>query len=135
MSAVAELIRQAEGEGVAITATPRGTLKVRGNQDAIERLVPVLRQHKAAILAELQREALAENFQERAGILEFDAGLSRPEAEERAFQLVFCSACQHSQMPDETRPHLLFCEISPRADIKWAATPAWCDQFTAKEAG
>ena len=59
----ADLIEQAALEGVAVIATPAGTVTVSGVPQAIDRWAPLLRDHKAALLAELQLE------QRRAGVL------------------------------------------------------------------
>lgn len=57
-------------------------------------------------------EADAEDFEERAGILEFDAGLAREAAEREARRLIeasrWCSGCRHMdalRRPDDARPH------------------------------
>ena len=54
----------------------------------------------------------AEDFEERAGILEFDAGLAREAAEREARRLIeasrWCSGCRHMdalRRPDDARPH------------------------------
>lgn len=41
-------------------------------------------------------EALAEDWEERAAIIEADAGLSRRDAEAQAWRLVYCSTCTHA---------------------------------------
>lgn len=92
-------------------------LTVRLDGDALrvgprERLTPELRvlvaEHKAALLEalalEVRREVdaeapaleAAEAAEERAGIMEFDGGLSRAEAERRAgIVWRLCTACRH----------------------------------------
>jgi hypothetical protein len=78
-------------------------------------------------------ESLREDFEERSGILEYDANLPREQAEEAAYRLVFCAACCHSEIPDTHRAHLLMCAAGQRGGyLKWASEPAWCDRFTAK---
>ena len=47
-------------------------------------LVDSLRQHKEEVLSHLTQEDRREAFEERAAILQFDAELSREEAERRA---------------------------------------------------
>lgn len=49
----AAILHRAEAEGVSLTLTPAGTIKAIGNPEAVNRLLPVIRAHKAAILAEL----------------------------------------------------------------------------------
>jgi hypothetical protein len=130
MAAVETLQRR----GLTIDAKD-GNLIVSPRDRITDEIRAYIRQHKAAILEELRREALAESFEERAAILEFDANIPRREAEEAAFRLVFCSACQHHRVPDPHRPHLLGCAIFARgrALIQWASTPAWCDQWETKK--
>lgn len=120
--------------GLTIDAK-NGNLIVSPRDRITDEIRAYIRQHKADILAELQAEALDENFQERAAILEYDAGLPRQEAEGSAFKMVFCSTCRHHRAPDPHRPHLLDCAIFARgcALIQWASTPAWCDQWETKK--
>lgn len=59
----AEMIEQAILEGVVLAVTPVGTVSAKGDRQAIDRWAPVLRDNKAAILAELKLE------QRRAGVL------------------------------------------------------------------
>lgn len=40
-------------------------------------------------MTKTERESLKESYEERAAILEFDAGLSRSEAEKKAFTMVY----------------------------------------------
>jgi hypothetical protein len=102
-----------------------------GERRALEVFASIL----AAELIKEQEQSLQENFQERSGILEFDGGMPRDEAEETAFKLVFCSACCHSEIPDVHRRHLLTCAAHQRGGyLKWSSEPAWCEQFKAKEA-
>lgn len=71
----------------------RRGVRLRLNGDRVRWFAPVgvvteadlaeLRQHKVEVLAFL-REEERDRFEERAAILEFDAGLSRHEAERRA---------------------------------------------------
>jgi hypothetical protein len=49
----AAILHRAEAEGVSLTLTPAGTIKAIGNPEAVNRLLPVIRAHKAEILAEL----------------------------------------------------------------------------------
>jgi hypothetical protein len=78
-----EIMRCAAGDGVALTVTPAGTIKARGPNEAVRRWLDPVRAHKAELLALL---ADREFFEERAAILEFDAGLPRPEAEACALE-------------------------------------------------
>jgi hypothetical protein len=53
-----EIIEQATVDGVNLVLTTTGTIKVTGEQLAVDRWLPTLRQNKADILAELQREVM-----------------------------------------------------------------------------
>ena len=61
-----------EGEGERLRYYPRSAL----TPELLDRLIA----HKAELLAAIER------FEERAAIMEFDAGLSRPEAERLAWK-------------------------------------------------
>jgi len=50
----ATIIQQAAAEGVILAPTPAGTIKATGNGDAVTRWLPVIREHKAELLAELK---------------------------------------------------------------------------------
>ena len=49
----ATLIARAAAEGVILDLTPAGTLKATGATTTVDRWLPVIRQHKEAILAAL----------------------------------------------------------------------------------
>jgi hypothetical protein len=51
-----ELIEQATTEGVTLALTPAGTLTATGDQSAVDRWLPTIRDNKPSILCELQRE-------------------------------------------------------------------------------
>lgn len=51
-----EIIEQATAEGVTLVLSPAGTIKATGNPLAMEKWLPTIRDHKAGILCELQRE-------------------------------------------------------------------------------
>ena len=86
----------------------------------------LIRLHKPALLALIQerdqpppltpedREAIAEAVEERAGILEFDAGLPRPVAETQAASAMraFCALIA---MPDAAPRWLVM--LAPRCDL------------------
>ncbi len=50
----ATIIRAAAAEGVDLTISPTGTINALGHQDAIDRWVLVIREHKASIIAALK---------------------------------------------------------------------------------
>ena len=88
----AEMIERAAEDGVLIALSPSGSISAKGVRPAIDRWLPAIRQNKAAIIGLLQpgqdgwsAEDWRAFFNERAGIAEFDGGLSRAEAEARAF--------------------------------------------------
>lgn len=49
----AAIIREAAADGVSLALSPAGTIKATGDQAAVSRWLPVLREHKAALLAAL----------------------------------------------------------------------------------
>ena len=53
------IIRQAGADGVTLRLSPAGTLKVAGDQAAVNRWVPVLRAHKPDIIAEMKARPAA----------------------------------------------------------------------------
>ena len=52
----AELIEQATAEGVILALSPAGTIKATGDQSAVDKWLPTIRNNKTGILCELQRE-------------------------------------------------------------------------------
>ena len=51
-----ELIEQATAEGVILALSPSGTIKATGDQTAVNKWLPTIRDNKTGILCELQRE-------------------------------------------------------------------------------
>ena len=51
-----EIIEQATVEGVTLAPSPAGTITATGDQSAVDRWLPVIRDNKPSILCELQRE-------------------------------------------------------------------------------
>ena len=51
-----EIIERASEEGVLLALSPSNCISVRGEQGVVDRWLPAIRQSKAAIIAELQRE-------------------------------------------------------------------------------
>jgi hypothetical protein len=80
MSIVTEL----RNAGVRLTPGEGGGVRVTGNKAVLDRWLPVIREHKHALLAYLWAEVLLEHYQERAAIIEHDGGLPRAEAEANA---------------------------------------------------
>ena len=52
----AELIEQVTAEGVMLALSPTGTIKAVGDQSAVDKWLPTIRNNKTGILCELQRE-------------------------------------------------------------------------------
>jgi hypothetical protein len=53
----AAMIRQAAEEGLSLALSPTGTIKATGNAEAVNRWLPVLREHKPALVAALAQAA------------------------------------------------------------------------------
>lgn len=53
----ASLIYQAKSEGIQFTLSTEGKLKLRGESAVIDRLLPAIREHKAAIMKLLRKPA------------------------------------------------------------------------------
>ena len=50
----ATIIQQATADGVNLALSRAGTIKAAGSSDAVNRWLPVIREHKAELLAELK---------------------------------------------------------------------------------
>ncbi len=92
MSATPDIIAEVRAAGGRVMMI-EGRLKVRAPLPLPDKLVAELRLHKAEVMAFLQdrkaawtSEAWQAYFNERAGIAEHDGGLSRTDAEQRAFE-------------------------------------------------
>lgn len=99
----AAIINAATADGVTVALSPVGTIKAVGVRSAVDKWLPVLREHKPALvrilkagLAQYLRDRHSNDrpwesdewrafFEERAAIVEFDGGYSRAEAEAQAF--------------------------------------------------
>jgi hypothetical protein len=53
MSAAALLLQQAHGDGLELSATAAGKIKVRGPREAVARWTPIIVENKSALLAKL----------------------------------------------------------------------------------
>lgn len=91
------IIAEARADGVTLDLTPEGQVVFKGSRAATERWLPILRGAKPALAAYLRRQSDGSNwsaadwrahYDERAGMLEYDGGLSRTEAEARAREWV-----------------------------------------------
>jgi len=102
----AAIIKEAMADGVNLSLTPSGTIKAIGEAVAVNRWLPLLREHKPEILAVLAHEpglkgsgwrpwkpesaadiaeAVKEAEDERAAIMEFDGCLPRAEVQAKAY--------------------------------------------------
>jgi len=86
----AGIIEGATADGVRLSLAPSGGISAKGNQPAIDRWLPALRQNKAAIVSLLRQGGWSAIdwlafFEERAAIVEFDGCPPRAEAEAQAF--------------------------------------------------
>lgn len=54
----AAIIKQATADGVRLALSPTGTIKATGNQAAVTRWLPLIREHKPELLAALQADTL-----------------------------------------------------------------------------
>ena len=77
------IVAELRSAGVRLTIED-GKVRVTGDKAVLERWLPVIRERKPDLLAYLWAEVLREHYEERAGILEYDGGLSRAEAEANA---------------------------------------------------
>lgn len=79
---------RAAGLNLEVDAT--GRLLVWPSDRITPELRATIQAHRDALIAELlnQEENALDAYEERAGILEFDAGMTRPEAEAEAARLV-----------------------------------------------
>ncbi len=50
----ATIIRQAQADGVKLALSPSGSIKAVGNGEAVNRWLPVIREHKAELMAVLR---------------------------------------------------------------------------------
>jgi len=51
------IIREAAADGVTLTLSPAGTIKARGNGEAVNRWLSILREYKPALVAALMQAA------------------------------------------------------------------------------
>ncbi len=88
------LIAAALADGVTLRLDS-GKLKITGDTAAVNRWLPLIREHKVDLLAEMKVGAATtadaepidrEGWEERAAIAEFDGGLPRPDAEALAWR-------------------------------------------------
>jgi hypothetical protein len=119
---LAALLSDLTAAGINLVVTERGTLHYRGYQTDVDRWLPEIRARKDELLALLrnrpptltpnQHADIQEAMEERAAILEFDAGLPRPEAEAQAV-----SAMQIYRYRITDKPNDWLVMIAPGCDL------------------
>ena len=80
-----DIVNKAQADGVKISVLDGGHLELSGSREALAKWKPIIARQKQEVIRVLD-EARREAFEERAAILEFDAGLSRQEAERHAHE-------------------------------------------------
>ena len=85
---ISDLIQDVNTAGLEVSISESGGLKLKGDRATVEKFSLVLKEHKPEIVAYLKGTQpdpadLFETYNERAGIMEYDGNLSRPESEHR----------------------------------------------------
>lgn len=96
MSTVVDLLTRVRLRGANITLGPDG-LRIINRDKLSAEAVAFIRKHRAAIVEHLRQEDAEAEFEERAGILEFDGGMCRADAEAYARLLL-------AQPPSDVSP-------------------------------
>ena len=78
-----EVLEQVEGLGYRLGLRPGG-LRLAGGTEPTPEVLGLILGHRDGLLGLLVEEAERDLFEERAGILEFDAGFTQAEAEHLA---------------------------------------------------
>lgn len=136
-----ELLHALRGAGLVLTLTPAGTLSVKPGEHLTDETRALIREHKAELLAALAAEvpqvpqvpllrgcgsaADVEALEERAAILEHDAGMSRAEAEAAARAQVQRSVHAQPRQPVATRGRAAFEAARAEARQADADAAAW----------
>jgi hypothetical protein len=128
----AAILTQSMAAGLILWPEGCDRLHVKGPAAVRDRWVPLLKEHKAALIRHLWVERLHDHFEERAAILEHDAHLPRPEAEEQARRATallarnlsapWCAlreALGDAALPDSPAP----VNRTPYPLPEWATTP------------
>jgi hypothetical protein len=104
------IFQETRADGVTLALSPSGTIKVIGDVLAVNRWADSIKEHKNALVEILKAEAAEERgiertgvvepfdreaFEERAGICEFDGGLTREDAETIAWREDDRRRCAH----------------------------------------
>lgn len=61
------IIRQAQADGVTLALSSAGTIKATGNGEAVNRWLPVIREHKAELLAVVELARLIRLYADHHG--------------------------------------------------------------------
>jgi hypothetical protein len=86
-----EVLAQVEGLGYRLGLRPGG-LRLSGGTEPAPEVLGLIQGHRAGLLALLVAEAERDLFEERAGILEFEAGFTRAEVEHLT-GVELCNSC------------------------------------------
>lgn len=87
-----DILTRATAAGLILYPGMDGLLHVRGPAHIRARWLETIRQYRDALILHLWTERLRDHFEERAAILEHEAGLSRAEAEREARRATFLLA-------------------------------------------
>jgi predicted metal-dependent hydrolase len=94
-----DVLRTLRASGAIVVLRPDDTIQCRAPTDVLtEDLVTAMRQHKEALLTVL------EWYEERAGLLEYDGGMTRDAAEREAWKQVEERYAVMYQPRDSRRP-------------------------------
>ena len=115
------LIETLESRGITLNLDSSGNLKVGSPDPLTDEQRGYLIQHKVALIAELESgpaEDLHEAREECAGVLEYDGGLSRPEAETKAKQQIKHVRCLDCTFDKPDGPRCSACMVRSHRDLK-----------------
>lgn len=143
----AAIIADARADGIVLSLAPGGGLTFKGPRAAADKWLPILRQGKPAIMEHLARARRSEwdasdwraYYDERAGIREYDGGMSRAEAERLAVGCCISewlnrrpvrSPAGRCYWCGEDGVHMSLVPFGLAPDIAWlhaGCWPAWSD--------
>lgn len=85
MTTAADLLNQLHAQGLRLGLDPQGRLQVGPKAALTPEVRALIQTHKAGLIAALERyQDAAEFYEERAAIMEYEAGLTRKKAETEA---------------------------------------------------
>lgn len=82
----AHIVKESRHNGLILTATADGRIKVIGEKERICQWLPLLKAHKDDLLTIISDPDFIECWEERAAIMEFSGKMSRQDAERAAYQ-------------------------------------------------